>query len=53
MALSVVHAAGYIYNNLRLRHVLLDTDGHVKLTDFSNMRLMQGSHRGWANQSGG
>lgn len=34
MALEQVHAAGVIYRDLKLENILLDEDGHVKLTDF-------------------
>ncbi|KAL3098375.1 hypothetical protein niasHT_022739 [Heterodera trifolii] len=33
-ALQHVHAAGVIYRDLKLENILLDDQGHVKLTDF-------------------
>lgn len=34
IALENVHRAGVIYRDLKLENILLDEDGHVKLTDF-------------------
>lgn len=39
-ALSIIHDLGYVYNNLRLTHVMLDMEGHIKLIDFSNCFLI-------------
>ena len=33
-AISYVHQRGYSYNDLKPENVLLDSDGHVRLTDF-------------------
>lgn len=34
LALYDVHSCGYMYRNLTLRNILLDSKGHVKLNDF-------------------
>lgn len=34
LALDHLHEKGYIYRDLKPENILLDSDGHVKLTDF-------------------
>uniref|UniRef100_A0A183CHC8 non-specific serine/threonine protein kinase n=1 Tax=Globodera pallida TaxID=36090 RepID=A0A183CHC8_GLOPA len=48
-ALQHVHAAGVIYRDLKLENILLDEQGHVKLTDFGLSKafeLQQQQHQG-------
>ena len=34
LALDHLHSVGIIYRDLKPENILLDTDGHIKLTDF-------------------
>lgn len=35
LALAYIHKAGYVYNSLEAKNVLINDDGHVMLSDFS------------------
>lgn len=39
--LSIVHDAGYVYNNLKPTHVVIDSLGHIKLIDFCRVCVIQ------------
>lgn len=40
-SLSIIHDAGYVYNNLKPTHIVIDNLGHTKLIDFCNFWIMK------------
>jgi serine/threonine protein kinase len=34
LAIEYVHSLGVIYRDLKPENILIDSDGHIKLTDF-------------------
>lgn len=49
IALEQVHQAGVIYRDLKLENILLDEDGHVKLTDFGLSKAFELDEEGNLN----
>jgi serine/threonine protein kinase len=46
LAIEHLHEAGIIYQNLKSENVMLDREGHVKLTDFGRVKESRLGHRG-------
>lgn len=46
VGLSLLHAHGIVYRDLKPENVLLDAAGHVVLTDFGVSKILSPSHRG-------
>lgn len=40
LALGHIHANNFIYRDLKLENILLDKDGHIKLTDFGLSKML-------------
>jgi len=45
LAIEQLHSYGFIYQDLKTENLLMDEDGYLKLSDFSNVNHLKGNEK--------